>query len=147
MTDVRLEKSALAEDTGAECPLGPTVADIRHSPVMTIRGGDTLWDAWQLMFVSGMRNLAVVDDHGQSLGVLSDRAILIDLPLTEQHLMGRHVSDVMSAPGSITDATSTQEAAGRMARYAVDALPIVTTSGRPIALLTAADLVDWVARD
>ncbi len=127
--------------------VAPTVADIRHSPVMTIRDGDTLWDAWQLMFVSGMRHLAVVDAHGTSIGVLSDRAILTDLPLTEQHLLGRHVSDVMSAPGSVTEETSTQEAASRMARYATDALPIVTSSGRPIALLTAADLVDWVARD
>ena len=124
-----------------------TVADLRHSPVMTIRGADTLWDAWQLMFVSGMRHLAVVDECGSSVGVVSDRAILTDLPLTEQHLVGRHVLDVMSAPGSITDETSTQEAASRMARYAVDALPIVTEGGRPIALLTAADLVDWVARD
>ena len=127
--------------------VAPTVADIRHSPVMTIRDGDTLWDAWQLMFVSGMRHLAVVDAHGTSIGVVSDRAILTDLPLTEQHLLGRHVSDVMSAPGSVTEETSTQEAASRMARYATDALPIVTSSGRPIALLTAADLVDWVARD
>lgn len=134
MTDVHIDAS-------------PTVADIRHSPVMTIRRGDTLWDAWQLMFVSGMRHLAVVDERGESLGVLSDRAILTDLPLTEKHLVGRHVCDVMASPGSVTDDTTTQEAASRMARYAVDALPIVTNTGRPIALLTAADLVDWVARD
>jgi CBS domain-containing protein len=123
------------------------VADIRHSPVMTIRSGDSLWDAWQLMFVSGMRNLAVVDEFGSSIGVLNDRAILTDLPITEKHLAGRHVSDVMVSPGSITDDTCAQEAASRMARHSVDALPIVTDSGRPIAMLTAADLVDWVARD
>ena len=125
----------------------PTVAEIRHSPVMTIRCYDTLWDAWQLMFVSGLRHLAVVDEQGGSVGILSDRAILTDLPLTEKHLAGRHVADVMASPGCITDDTLTQEAACLMARYAVDALPIVTDSGRPIALLTAGDLVDWVARD
>ncbi len=123
------------------------VADIRHSPVMTIRSADTLWDAWQLMYVSGMRNLAVVDEVGSSIGVLSDRAILTDLPITEKHLAGRHVRDVMASPGSITDDTCAQEAASRMARHSVDALPIVTASGRPFAMLTAADLVDWVARD
>lgn len=123
-----------------------TVGDIRHSPVMTIRSGDTLWDAWQLMFVSGMRNLAVVDETGSSIGVLSDRSILIDLPITEQHLAGRHVSDVMSSPGAITDDTCAQAAASRMARHSVDALPIVTDAGRPIAMLTAADLIEWAAR-
>ena len=135
MNGVHIDRSTIA------------VADVRHSPVMTIGADDTLWDAWQLMFVSGMRHLAVVDERGGSIGILSDRAILTDLPLTEKHLLGRHVSDVMSSPGCITDETSTQEAASRMARHAVDALPIVTETGRPIALLTAADLVDWVARD
>ena len=134
--------------TGKDTRRTPTsVADVRHSPVMTVGRGDTLWDAWQLMFVSGMRHLAVVDERGGSIGMLSDRAILTDLPITEKHLTGRHVSDVMSAPGSVTDETSTTEAASRMSRHAVDALPIVTETGRPIALLTAADLVDWVSRD
>lgn len=125
---------------------GVTVADIRHSPVMTIRDADTLWDAWQLMYVSGLRHLAVVDAGGGSVGILSDRAILTDLPLTESHLVSRRVKDVMSSPGCITDDTDAHEAASRMARHAVDALPIVTGSGRPIALLTAADLIDWVGR-
>jgi arabinose-5-phosphate isomerase len=123
-----------------------TVADVRHSPVVTIRSSDTLWDAWQVMFVSSMRHLAVIDDSGASAGILSDRAILADLPLTEEHLAGRHVGDVMANPGVVTDATPTQEAASRMERYAVDALPIVSEAGRPVALLTAGDLVAWVAR-
>jgi hypothetical protein len=46
MTDVHVDRSII------------TVADLRHFPVMTIRSGDTRWDAWQLIFVSGMRNLA-----------------------------------------------------------------------------------------
>lgn len=135
MTGVHMDRSTI------------TVADIRHSPVMTIRSGDTLWDAWQLMFVSGMRHLAVVDEGGGSIGVLSDRAILTDLPITEKHLAGRHVKDVMSSPGNVTDGTCAQAAASRMARHSVDALPIVTDAGRPIAMLTAADLIEWVARD
>ena len=53
----------------------------------------------------------------------------------------------MSSPGSITDDTCAQAAANRMTRHSVDALPIVTDTGRPIALLTAADLIEWVARD
>ena len=135
MTGVHMDRSTI------------TVADIRHSPVMTIRSGDTLWYAWQLMFVSGMRHLAVVDEGGGSIGVLSDRAILTDLPITEKHLAGRHVKDVMSSPGNVTDGTCAQAAASRMARHSVDALPIVTDAGRPIAMLTAADLIEWVARD
>jgi CBS domain-containing protein len=128
-------------------PPRTTVADVRHSPLVTIRSSDTLWDAWQVMFVSSLRHLAVIDESGASTGILTDRSILTELPLTEEHLAGRHVKDVMASPGVITEETSTHEAAGLMARYAVDALPIVSASGHPVALLTAGDLVAWVARD
>lgn len=127
-------------------PTAPTVGTVRHSPIVSIRADDSLWDAWQLMFVSGLRHLAVVDDGGDCLGILTDRAILADIPLTEERLSGRLVADIMAVPGTVTDDTSTHDAAALMARHSVDALPIVTPEGRLTALLTAADLVEWVAR-
>jgi len=124
----------------------PTVAAVRHSPVVGVGQRDTLWDAWQLMFVSGLRHLAVVDDGGSCVGILTDRAILTEIPLTEERLSGRLVADIMAVPGTVTDDTTTHEAASLMARHSVDAMPIVSREGRLVGLLTAADLVDWVAR-
>ena len=46
----------------------PTVAAVRHSPVVGIGAHDTLWDAWQLLFVSGLRHLVVLDDDGMCCG-------------------------------------------------------------------------------
>lgn len=122
------------------------VGDVRCSPAVTVEAAESLWEAWQLMFVSGLRQLAVVGDAGTAAGVLSDRAILADLPLTEAHLSGRKVGDVMSKPGSVTAGTTMHEAASLMARHAVDALPVVGADGRPRALLTASDFVAWLAR-
>lgn len=121
------------------------VGDVRCSPAVTVESAESLWDAWQLMFVSGLRQLAVIGDAGTVVGILSDRSILTDLPLTEAHLSGRKVGDVMSKPGSVTTHTSMYDAADVMARHAVDAVPVVGEDGRLRALLTATDMVAWLA--
>ena len=126
---------------------GATVSTVRHSPVVSIGASDTLWDAWQLMFVSGLRHLAVLDDDDVCTGVLSDRAILTEIPLTEERLTARLVSDIMSMPGCISEETTTHDAAMLMARHSVEALPILNAGGRLTGLITATDLVDWFARN
>jgi len=63
-----------------------TVGDIMSRPVLTVEVGESLWDAWQLLFVSGLRHLVVLDPDGASLGVLSDRNILAEVPATADHL-------------------------------------------------------------
>ena len=65
-------------------------------PVLTIEVGESLWDAWQLLFVSGLRHLVVLDQDGSSLGVLSDRNILAEVPATAEHLSARRVGDVLA---------------------------------------------------
>lgn len=123
-----------------------TVSAVRHSPVVSVGASDTLWDAWQLMFVSGLRHLAVLDEAGNCIGLLSDRAILTEIPLTEERLTTRLVTDIMAVPGCISDDTTTHEAAVLMARHSVEALAVVNADGQLTGLITAIDLVDWVAR-
>ena len=65
-------------------------------PVLTVEVGESLWDAWQLLFVSGLRHLVVLDGDGSSLGVLSDRSILAEVPATADHLSRRRVGDVLA---------------------------------------------------
>lgn len=126
-------------------PRAELVGDVRHSPVVSIRGSDSLWDAWHVMFVSGLRHLVVVDDGGSIIGMITDRALLNDLPLTEHHLSERCVSEVMVSPGSVTDRDTAHSAAARMTLFAVDALPIADEAGRLAGLITASDLAAWVA--
>ena len=37
------------------------VDEIMSAPVLTVEADATLWDAWQLLFVSGLRHLVVLD--------------------------------------------------------------------------------------
>jgi len=129
--------------------LHPTVnsriSDLVREPLITVEAEQSLWDAWQLMFLSGLRHLAVVDDSRRCVGVLTDRSILTDLPLTEAHLARRHVREVMSSPGVLAMTDTPRRAAKAMVHFAVEAIPLVEESGRLRGLVTAGDLVRFWA--
>ena len=123
-----------------------TVADVMSRPVLTIEVGETLWDAWQLLFVSGLRHLVVLDANGASVGVLSDRTILADVPATAEHLTGRRVADVLAMVPlvSVAPGDSPMSAARIMATNAVEALPVLDTGGRLLGIITESDIVRWL---
>jgi CBS domain-containing protein len=122
-----------------------SIADLVLEPLITVESDQSLWDAWQLMFLSGLRHLAVVDDNRRCVGVLTDRSILTDLPLTEAHLASRRVREVMASPGMLTMADTPRCAAESMVRFAVEAIPLVEETGRLRGLVTAGDLVRYWA--
>jgi CBS domain-containing protein len=125
-----------------------SISDLVLEPLITVEADQSLWDAWQLMFLSGLRHLAVVDESRRCVGVLTDRSILTDLPLTEAHLAHHHVREVMSSPGVLTLSDSPRCAAKTMVRFAVEAIPLVEESGRLRGLVTAGDLVRyWASND
>ena len=123
-----------------------TVADLMSRPVLTVEVDETLWDAWQLLFVSGLRHLVVLDHDGMSLGVLSDRNILAEVPATADHLSGRRVRDVL-AMVPLVSVLPTQDpvsAARVMVVNAVEAVPVLDEAGRLVGILTEADIVKWL---
>ena len=122
------------------------VADLMSRPVLTVEVGETLWDAWQLLFVSGLRHLVVLDHDGMCLGVLSDRNILAEVPATADHLSGRRVRDVL-AMVPLVSVLPTQDpvsAARVMVVNAVEAVPVLDEAGRLVGILTEADIVKWL---
>jgi CBS domain-containing protein len=116
-------------------------------PVLTVDVGETLWDAWQLMFVSGLHHLAVVRE-GRCVGVISDRTLLADLPLTAEHLGRRRVHEVVPRTGlpALSPDDEAARAARLMAQYGVEAVPVVDDIGRLLGLVTLADVVAAVAQ-
>lgn len=122
------------------------VRDIMSQPVLTVETDETLWDAWQLLFVSGLRHLVVIDKLGQCVGVLSDRSILAEVPATAEHLSSRLVSDVLARVPVVTvhpDA-SPQAAAGVMTQATTEAVPVLEPDGRLVGIVTESDLVRWL---
>lgn len=135
--------------TAAAIPLSPTpqetIADIMSKPVLTVEANESLWDAWQLLFVSGLRHLVVIDENGECLGTLSDRNILADVPATMDHLSERQVRDILARVPSNTVAPneSPKSAAAIMRENAIEAVPVVDTNGRLLGIVTETDIVHW----
>jgi CBS domain-containing protein len=122
-----------------------TVADLMSRPVLTVEVGETLWDAWQLLFVSGLRHLVVIDSDGASLGVLSDRNVLAEVPATSEHLSSRRVGEVLAMVPLIS-ATPEQDpsiVARLMASNQVEAVPVLDDRGRLVGIMTESDIVRW----
>lgn len=129
-------------------PSDSVVADVMSRPVLTVEEGESLWDAWQLLFVSGLRHLVVLDANGASLGVLSDRTILAEVPATSDHLSERRVRDVLAMVPlvSVEPSDSPLTAARVMATNAVEAVPVIDTAGRLAGIVTESDIVRWLVR-
>ena len=130
----------------ASTPSKVLVRDIMSQPVLTVETDETLWDAWQLLFVSGLRHLVVIDPLGQCVGVLSDRNILAEVPATAEHLSARLVADVMARvpTATIDPSADPREAAAVMARATSEAVPVLEPDGRLVGIITESDLVRWI---
>lgn len=122
------------------------VADLMSRPVLTVEVDETLWDAWQLLFVSGLRHLVVLDHDGMCLGVLSDRNILADVPATAEHLGSRRVRDVLAMVPlvSVLPTDDPVAAARVMVANTVEAVPVLDPAGRMVGILTESDVVKWL---
>lgn len=125
------------------------VSDLMSKPVLTVEVTETLWDAWQLLFVSGLRHLVVIDDAGGVLGVLADRNILSDVPISADHLQHRKVSDVLARVPmlAISPNDTPRGAAELMTAHAVEALPVLDATSRLVGIVTEADLVHWMSKN
>lgn len=130
----------------ASTPSKVLVRDIMSQPVLTVETDETLWDAWQLLFVSGLRHLVVIDKLGLSVGVLSDRNILAEVPATAEHLSSKLVSDVLARVPvvAIGPRADPREAAAVMARATSEAVPVIEEDGRLVGIVTESDLVRWL---
>ena len=124
------------------------VGQAMSRPVLTIDATESLWDAWQLLSVSGLRHLVVVDD-GRCLGVISDRMILTDIPVDAERLRARVVGDLVSraAARTVRDTAGLADVARVMAGYSEEAVPVLDEPGRLVGVVTGSDLVRWWADD
>lgn len=122
------------------------IADLMLQPVLTVEVHESLWDAWQLLFVSGLRHLVVLNADGSSRGVLSDRNILAEVPATADNLGKRSVGDVIAVVPhvSVGPRQSPMVAASAMTANAVEALPVVDERGRVVGIVTESDIVRWL---
>ena len=123
-----------------------TLADVMTAPVLTIEVGESLWDAWQMLFVSGLRHIAVVDADGAFVGILSDRMILANAPLTADALGTRLVGELLSAIPSarLAPEASPVAAARLMSERSLEAIAVLDFRNKLVGIVTETDLVRWL---
>jgi len=126
---------------------GNSVRELMSSPVLTIELTDSLWDAWQLLSVSGLRHLIVLGRDGECLGIINDRQILAQAPATTERLGCITVNDFLGQASTTTlnpDDTP-QHAAALMREQGIEALPVCTADGKIAGILTQTDLIRWIS--
>lgn len=124
-----------------------SVSEIMSAPVLTIDLSDSLWDAWQMLSVSGLRHLIVLGQDNECLGLISDRQILAEIPATAEHLGSLQVTDLMGQALQIflSPERTPQQAAALMREHGLEALPVCTSDGKIAGILTQTDLVKWIS--
>jgi CBS domain-containing protein len=126
--------------------------------VMTIQARHSCYEAAVRMRRSEIHHLAVVDDHGQLQGIITDRdlrsflfATLADAPAdrvlhADKVLEERPVRDVMSAPAITVSSEEPLAAAVRlMAERKIGSVPVVDHN-QLVGIITESDLIRLLFR-
>lgn len=119
------------------------VTAVMSGPVVAIHVGDTLNRALQAFVIADLHHLAVIDQSGHFVGLLSDRTIAaawLNYPaafdrLSAADLVARPDQPFVTADASVRDAASVMHSCG------TDAAVVLDARRHPVGVVTAADLV------
>ena len=116
------------------------VRELMQTPVVGARAHETLRAAAARMWDHGIGALAVVDDGGRLLGIVTERDLLH--AMADGRAPGSTpVAGYMSRPPVAVEPEADCAAAARlMVRHGIRHLP-VTRAGRPVGMVTARDLL------
>lgn len=132
----------IARDTMVE-PL-VHIHQIMSTPVTTIHHDASLVDGWAEMQNASIRQLIVVSDRKNVMGVLSERDILRRLNVIGDELevnQDLSVIDVIKSDAITTDSMSDIRRVARvLAYYHIDAVPVMDTE-RLVGIVTRGDIL------
>ena len=122
-------------------------ADVMTTPPVTIAPTTTIYAAWSLMTRTGLRHLIVaVEDT--CFGVIDDRAVFAEWPMGPLALRRRTVRDlVRPATTCVLPDTDLQLVARVMVEDATDAVPVLSSDGRLVGIVTGSDIARAVAAE
>ncbi|BCS52172.1 diguanylate cyclase domain-containing protein [Geobacter sp. SVR] len=124
--------------------LGRPIREEMTSPVVTIPGALSIYEAYSLMLTNKIRHHVVVDHSGKLLGLMTQSDLINHLG-HEYFLELRKIEQIMTA--GVTTVTADQSvgrALSTMAGAGISCL-VVEHQGRPLGILTERDVVRLVA--
>jgi CBS domain-containing protein len=122
------------------------IQDIMSRPAITCRATDTLHTAARLMWDEDCGAIAVTDDAGKLVGIVTDRDICMSTFTRGQAPQQIMVADAMAKQVySCTGNDSVSAAERLMSEYQIRRVPIVDDDDRPIGLLSLNDITRHVA--
>lgn len=118
----------------------PIVADYMNREVVSLRRGDTVLRARDVMDVGEMRHLPIVDEAQRVIGIISDLDVLAAIATGERALV---VGEIMTYPvHTVTAGTPAHIAVGRMLLHKIGALAVVGDDApRLVGIVTETDFL------
>jgi CBS domain-containing protein len=137
------------------------IAEIMTRGAITVRADLSLEQLVELFLDQGISRVPVVDDDGHPIGVVSKTDLVIaqhergDTDISQAgangrdrhvHEVGGIVRDIMTPIAfTLPETSSIGEAARRMLADNVHAVPVVSAENQLVGVLSATDIVAWVA--
>lgn len=124
-----------------------TAAQLMSSPVIAVTADHSLAAAWAAMRERGVHHLVVLDQHGLA-AVLDDRTVAAYWPAGgPEASRSARVGDLVARGMRCVLSDQPAAAVARiMTEGRCDAVPVVTSAGILLGLVTATDVVAAVAR-
>jgi CBS domain-containing protein len=116
-------------------------ADLMQSPVVTVTAGTRCLDAYHMMASRGLRHLAVTDDAGQVVGMVSEGDVMRNYGL-EYYMNFKDVASVMNGEFCrLPPSAPVSEALKQMIQLHQSCVVAVDDKGKPLGVLSERDAV------
>lgn len=122
-----------------------------NSPVETIGVSDDIVSAWKRLRLLGYRQLPVLNDDRQIVGMLTERNLLQYLIVDDDKIIRQSdklVGDAMLAPVITADpVTDIRRIASVMVDYRQSAVPVTSETDELVGLISRGDILRATASD
>ncbi|MDZ4187179.1 MAG: diguanylate cyclase [Hydrogenophaga sp.] len=117
-----------------------TMADVMHQPVFALAAATDYRDAYREMMARRFRHLAVVNEEGKLLGVVSEGDFMHHMGF-EYLVELKTVASAMTLAPLTLDVTDTLSSAARLMAEKRISCVLITQDGEPVGLVTERDMV------
>ena len=130
------------------------VADVMHSPALTVPAEATLREAWQLLTLHGIAQAPVTGRGGVLVGMVGRAELMPAAPLeppsatAESARLSQPVTSVMWSPvPSAAPATDLRRVAALLLHTGLPGVPVADDSGEVLGFVSRTDLLRALATD